>query len=135
MPRRLPSACPQVRPRSEKMPAKFSRCFISVLIVVAVSSAAAAQQKAQDLHIKKSITVGGNFVSSTETSIKGARERSVNQGPNGSTITLRQCDLKRTLTLNEQAQTYLVNNDPQDENAAKAAALVTGGAAPEAQGG
>jgi len=38
--------------------------------------------QAQDFHIKKSITVGGNFVSSTETSIKGARERTVSQSPN-----------------------------------------------------
>jgi hypothetical protein len=96
---------------------------------------AAIVAHAQDLHIKKSVTVGGNFVSSTETSIKGARERSVTQGPNGSTITLKQCDLKRTLTLNEQAQTYLVTNDPQDENAAKAAALATGMPAAEATGG
>lgn len=91
--------------------------------------------KAQDLHIKKSISVGGNYVSATETSIKGARERSVNQGPNGSTITLRQCDLKRTLTLNEQAQTYLVSSDPQDENAARAAALATGALSAETSGG
>ncbi|HKW18467.1 MAG TPA: hypothetical protein VJO35_13250 [Terriglobales bacterium] len=117
------------------MPTQISRGLIGLVILIAVSVAATAQQKTEDIHIKKSITVGGNFVSSTETSIKGARERSVTQTPAGNTITLRQCDLKRTLTLNEQAQTYLVNNDPQDENAAKAAALVMGGAAPEAQGG
>lgn len=87
---------------------------------------AALAAQAQDLHVKKSITVGGNFVSSSESSIKGARERSVTQGPNGSTVTLRQCDLKRTITLNEQAQTYFVADDPQDENAAEAAALATG---------
>jgi hypothetical protein len=91
--------------------------------------------QAQDFHIKKSITVGGNFVSSSETSIKGARERTVNQTANGSTITLRQCDLKRTLTLNEQAQTYYVTPDAQDENAAKAAALATGQPVAEASGG
>jgi hypothetical protein len=96
---------------------------------------AAVLAQAQDLHIKKSITVGGNFVSSSETSIKGVRERTVTQTPNGNTITLRQCDLRRTLTLNEQAQTYLVNPDAQDENAAKAAALATGTAAPEPAGG
>lgn len=117
------------------MPTQISRCFKCLVVVMAASLAAAGQQKAEDIHIKKSITVGGNFISSTETSIKGPRERSVTQGPNGSTITVRQCDLKRTLTLNEQAQTYLVNNDPQDENAAKAAALFTGGTAPEAKGG
>ncbi|HMK21561.1 MAG TPA: hypothetical protein VK466_04460, partial [Terriglobales bacterium] len=50
----------------------------------------------------------------------------VNQGPGGSTVTLRQCDLKRTVTLNDQAQTYLVVNDPQDEAAVRAAAMVTG---------
>jgi hypothetical protein len=111
-----------------------------MIMLLAISGAVQSQQKAatpksEDLHIKKSITVGGNFVSSSETSIKGARERTVSQGPNGSTITLRQCDLKQTLTLNEQAQTYLVTKDPQDENAARAAALATGTAAPEAQGG
>lgn len=103
-------------------------CWFAVLL-------AAKVVQAQDLHIKKSISVGGNFVSTTETSIKGARERSLNQGANGSTITVRQCDLKRTLTLNEQAQTYLASNDPQDENAAKAAALATGAPTAEVSGG
>ena len=90
---------------------------------------------AQDLHIKKNILVGGYVVSSNESAIKGTRERTVTQSPNGSTITLHQCDLHRTLMLNEQAQTYFTVPDPQDENAAKAAALATGTAAPEAQGG
>lgn len=95
----------------------------------------AVMAQAQDLHMRKSITVGGNFVSSSESSIKGARERTVTQGPAGSTITLRQCDLKRTLTVNEQTQAYLVNPDPQDENAAKAAALASGVPVPESTGG
>ncbi len=84
--------------------------------------------QAQDLHIKKSITVGGNFVASTETSIKGSRERTVSQSPSGSTISLRQCDLKRTITINDQAQTYFIANDPQDDAAIKAAAMLTGAA-------
>src|SRR5690349_25107158 len=83
------------------------------------------QAQTQDIHIKKSITVGGNFVSSSESSIKDARERTVSQAPNGSTITLTECDLQRTLTPNEQAQTYFVTPDAQQENAAKAAALAT----------
>jgi hypothetical protein len=95
--------------------------------------AIAITAQAQDLHIKKSITVGGNFVSSTETSIKGPRERTVSQSPMGNTITLRQCDLKRTVTINEQAQTYLVMNDPQDDAALKAAAMM--GGAPAADSG
>ena len=88
----------------------------------------------QDIHIKKSITVGGNFVSSTDTSIQGARERTVTQSPTGNTITLRQCDLKRTITINEQTQTYFVANDPQDDAALKAAALVSGAPAAESAG-
>lgn len=116
------------------MPTQLSHvACISLLMSVSVLSL--AQQKAEDLHIKKSITVGGNFVSSTETSIKGARERTLSQGPNGSSITVHQCDLKRSISLNEQVRTYLVTDDPQDENALKAAALATGAAAPEAQGG
>lgn len=90
---------------------------------------------AQDLHIKKNISTGGYVVSSTESAIKGARERTVAQTPNGSTVTLRQCDLRRTVNLNEQAQTYFIASDPQDENAAKAAAIATGAAAPETRGG
>jgi len=100
--------------------------FILVLLV-------ATTAQAQDLHIKKSITVGGNFVSSTETSIKGARERTVSQTPTGNTITIRQCDLKQTVNINEQAQTYLVTKDAQDDAAVKAAAMVTG--APDATSG
>jgi hypothetical protein len=113
-----------------------NRLILGVRIAasLAVLLAATAVQ-AQDLHIKTNVSVGGNLVSTTETSIKGARERSVNQGPNGSTITLRQCDLKRTLTLNEQARTYMVSNDPLDENAAKAASLATGAPASEVTGG
>jgi hypothetical protein len=107
------------------------RPFASALTLVLLATAS----KAQDLHIKKNITVAGNVVSSTETSIKGARIRDVNQTPAGNTITLRQCDLKRTVTINEQAQSYYVANDPQDAAAARAAALATGAPIPETTGG
>src|SRR5438105_43139 len=100
------------------MPTLISRCAKCAVLLLAASLATQSQQKAaapksEDLHIKKSITVGGNFVSSTETSIKGARERTVSQSPTGTTVTLRQCDLKRTITINDQGQTYLVASDPQ----------------------
>jgi len=112
------------------MPSKSLRCSGWFVLLLAALAA-----QGQDLHIKKNILVGGNFVSSSESSIKGARERSVSAGPAGSIITLRQCDLHRTLTLNEQAQTYFVAEDPQDENAAKAAALATGAPVGDASGG
>ncbi len=104
------------------MPTRVSYRLCWIITLLTVSMAA----QAEDLHIKKSITVGGNFVSATETSIKGARERTVSQSPTGNTITLRQCDLKRTITINDQAQTYFVANDPQDDAAIKAAAMVSG---------
>jgi hypothetical protein len=89
--------------------------------------------QSQDLHIKKSISVGGNVISSTETSIKGARERTVSQTPVGNTVTLHQCDLKRTIMMNEQAQTYFVANDAPDDTALKAAAMFS--SAPQADSG
>ena len=89
-------------------------CRSSVLVLLAVSSAS----QAQDLHLKKNISAGGYVVSTTETSIKGARERSATQSPNGSTVTPRQCDLRRTVTMDEANQTYLLTDDPQNENAA-----------------
>jgi hypothetical protein len=101
--------------------------FLSASSVVLIAMAGYAQ----DLQIKKNITVGGNVVSSTETAIKGARERTVNQSPMGNTITIQQCDLKRTVHINDQAQTYFIANDGQDDAAAKAAAMF--GAAPAAQ--
>jgi hypothetical protein len=112
------------------MPTLISRRLAWSVALLLVPVAA----QAQDLHIKKSITVGGNFVSSTETSIKGARERVVSQSPTGATITLHQCDLKRTITINEQAQTYFVANDAQDDAAVKAAAMLTGGPSADSGG-
>jgi len=44
-------------------------CRSSVLVLLAVSSAS----QAQDLHLKKDISAGRYVVSTTETSIKGAR--------------------------------------------------------------
>ncbi len=99
-------------------------CMLALLL-------AAMAAQSEDLHLKKNISVGGNVVSSSETSIKGQRTRDVTQTPAGATVSLRQCDLKRTVTLNDQTQTYMVVNDPQDAAAARAAAMVTGAPAPE----
>ena len=106
------------------MSSPISRSFSGTLVLLL---AVAAQS--QDLHIKKNISISGNVISSQETSIHGARERTVVQTPMGNTVTIRQCDLKRTLTLNEQAQTFLVAKDAQEDGAAKAAAMF-GAAAP-----
>ena len=117
-----------LRAQSEEWtkPALSLMCRSTLLALLAVATAA----QAQDLHLKKNVSTGGYVVSTTETSIKGARERSVTQTQNGSTVTLHQCDLRRTLTMNEANQTYYVADDAQDENAAKAAALASGAALP-----
>lgn len=112
------------------MPTRISRYFSCTLVLL---FAAAAQS--QDLHIKKNITIGGNVISSQETSIHGARERTVNQTPAGNTVTIRQCDLKRTLTLNEQTQTYHIANDAKEDANAKAAAMFGAPAANNQTGG
>ena len=78
--------------------------------------------RADDLHLKKNISIEGSVISGSETWIKGTRERTVTSG----NIMLRQGDLKRTVTVNDQAQTYLIMADPLDENAARAAAMATG---------
>jgi hypothetical protein len=111
------------------MPTLISR-YLSWTVVLLLAVAG----HAQDLQIKKSITVGGNVVSSAETSIKGARERTVTQSPAGNTVTIRQCDLKRTVHINEQAQTYFIAADAQDDAAAKAAAMFGGAPAPQSGG-
>jgi hypothetical protein len=107
---------------------------VLVASVLAQASDAPAKKAVQppdvhipDVHIKKNITVNGSFASSVDVSLKGARERTAS----GTSVTVRQCDMKRTLTLNEEAQTYLVTNDPQDTEAARAAALATGAQVPE----
>src|SRR5579883_1563927 len=105
------------------------RPLSSLLALLALALAA----QADDLHLKKNISVDGNVMSTSETFIKGARTRDVNQGIAGGMVTVRQCDLKRTITLNDQSQTYMVANDAQDLAAARAAAMVTGAPAPEAK--
>jgi hypothetical protein len=107
--------------------------YASLLLVVSSLSLAVP---AEDLHFKKSISVEGNPVSGSETWVKGARERTVTKSPAGDVVSLRQCDLKRTVTVNERSQSYFVVNDPKDQSAANAAALMTGAqGAPSGSGG
>src|SRR5689334_13541043 len=105
------------------MPALRHCSFTRILAIGALTLTV----QAQDLHFKKNISVEGTPVSSTEVWVKGARERSVTNSPTGNTTTIRQCDLKRTVTLNDQTQAYFVSSDIQDEAALKAAALLSGG--------
>lgn len=89
--------------------------------------------QAQDLKVSRKISVGGSSFTS-DTYVKGARERNVMNMPGGmSNVTIHQCDLKRTLNVNDQSQSYLAVPDPTSDEANSAAALL--GGAPVAQSG
>jgi len=107
----------------------------SGFIAVLASLACALAAHAEDLHFKRNVSVGGDSASSSEVWVKGARERTVISTPAGNTVSLHQCDLKRTLTINDQAQTYLSVADPHDDSAAKAAAMFGAPSAAPATGG
>jgi hypothetical protein len=111
-------------------PVVLAASVVAPVLARATDAPAKKAAPAADLHIQKNITVNGYLASSVDISLKGARERTAN----GTSVTVRQCDLKRTLTLNEEAQTYMVTNDPQDTEAARAAALATGAQVPESEG-
>ncbi len=113
------------------MPRPFLHHFASFLTLLSL----AATLSADDLHFKRNVSVGGNTVSSSEVWVKGARERTVINTPAGNTVTLHQCDLKRTLTINDQSQSYFPQSDPQDDSAAKAVAMFGSAPAPAPSSG
>jgi len=103
----------------------------AVAVLVAMGVAAPAQ----DLKITKKTTVGEASFSS-ETLLKGARERTAIQIAGApATVTIRQCDLKRSVTVSDQSKAYLVANDPEDDSVNRAAALVSGDAGAPSVGG
>jgi hypothetical protein len=105
--------------------------FAGLVAVAGFFNLAAA---ADDLHFKNNVSVEGNTVSTSETWVNGTRERTVTSSPVGSIVTLRQCDLKRTVTINEQSQSFFVAKEAQEESVNKAAALLNGGPAPASGG-
>jgi len=96
----------------------------------------AAGYAGDDLTVSKKITVGGNSFSS-QTLLKGARERtSMDMGTGSPMITIRQCDLKRSLNVNDGQKTYLIKPDLEEADSSKAAAVaLLGGAQAQDSGG
>ena len=78
--------------------------------------------------------MNGNTLSTSETWISGKRERTVTASPAGDVVAIHQCDLKRTVNVNDAAQAYFIAKDAEDEAAMKAAALVTGQPSPAGGG-
>ena len=93
--------------------------ILSVLIPLFISGTLSAQQPrsrtgrqrtsaANDLTIKYRTTMAGHTSESTSM-IKGARERSESHSTyGGDAINIMQCDLKRSIQINEKSQRYLI---------------------------
>src|SRR6266403_1852799 len=76
---------------------------IAALFVLLLSTVSFA-----DIRIKKKQDLAGRTVTS-EVAIKGARERSESEiMPGMKSITIRECDLKRNITINESARKYFI---------------------------
>src|SRR5258705_4369704 len=78
---------------------------IAVLFVLLFSTVSFA-----DIRIKKKQDIAGRTITS-EVAIKGPRERSESEiMPGMKSITIRECDLKRNITINESARKYLIES-------------------------
>jgi len=91
-------------------------CLTAFILLVAVtgvaqrprsSTQAPARPAASDFKITEKTTQGGQTSQST-TLIKGARQRSEMQMAGQNTTSLMQCDLKRTIQINEATRKYMI---------------------------
>ncbi|HEX8069565.1 MAG TPA: hypothetical protein VF546_06420 [Pyrinomonadaceae bacterium] len=98
------------------------------LLLLSVAPAARA-----DLKVKQKSTFGGQSFESTVL-IKGARQRSESQAGAGQ-VSIMQCDLRRTLMLNEQTRRYFVYRDADAAPGATDATAAAHTAAPARRGG
>ena len=77
--------------------------YTLTIIITAMVCSSAVQA---DVKIKSKQTMSGSSYEST-TYIKGKRQR--NEQMNGTTVSLTQCDLRRSVQLNTQTKTYMLN--------------------------
>ena len=77
--------------------------YTLTIIITAMVCSSAVQA---DVKIKSKQTMSGSSYEST-TYIKGKRQR--NEQMNGTTVSLTQCDLRRSVQLNPQTKTYMLN--------------------------
>ena len=93
------------------------RTFALCAALLCASSAALA-----DLKVKTKTTMGGQTFEGTKL-VKGSRQRTeTNMGIR--TVTIEQCDLRRTVQVNDAARTYFVT--PFDDGSADAAPAAAG---------
>jgi hypothetical protein len=93
------------------LPLKGLAIFLGLMLGGATSCLAG-----NDLTLTKKITVGTNSMTQ-QTLIKGPRERTtMDTGTGASVVTIRQCDLKRSLSINDSRKTYLIKPDVEEDN-------------------
>lgn len=79
--------------------------YISILAII-ITAICTAQTAMADVKIKSKQTMAGQSYENT-TYIKGKRQRSEQMG--GMMISLTQCDLRRSIQMNPNAKTFMVN--------------------------
>ena len=93
----------------------------------------AAAQAPTDVKIRSRMSSGGGDKGmEMSTYIKGARMRTEMAGAGMGMTNIRQCDLKRTIMINDKTRTYLVVNDGEKVAWGAGAAEGDGGGAPGA---
>ena len=92
---------------------------LMILFVTLVANGQTANKTTNDVKIRQAMGAGGGNRMETVLYIKGQRMRNESAGNIGFT-TILQCDLKRTLTINEKTKTYLIT--PTDGMTAPAGA-------------
>src|SRR6266567_4448145 len=87
----------------------------AIVTLSAVAKSPASPQRVNDFKITERMTVGGQSFE-TATMIKGARERSERHmsiagmppGMNMDMVDITQCDMRRTIQINDRARKYLI---------------------------
>lgn len=112
--------------------------LVSVTGVIAQQSrrgpAPARPRPAGDLKIKYRLTTGGNAME-TVTMTKGRRQRSEMRNSYMDNVSITQCDLKRTIQINDKAQKYMITPMETGESDQSAAAPTTPSQAGPARSG
>lgn len=101
------------------------KALLVLMGLVVVANGQTATKTTNDVKIRQAMSAGGGNRMETALYVKGQRMRTEAAGNLGFT-TILQCDLKRTLTINEKTKTYLISPTDGTNTAAGAS---DGGAA------
>jgi len=115
----------------------------AIVTLSAVAKSPASPQRVNDFKITERMTVGGQSFE-TATMIKGARERSERHmsiagmppGMNMDMVDITQCDMRRTIQINDRARKYLITPmESEDAGPDASAAARPAATGPSQRGG